>query len=111
MRAFCYISGLGFAPNGVPLIPTQIYSSILDFLHFFVLLYIARHRKAKGEVAACYLIFYSVGRFILEFFRGDIARGSVGILSTSQFIGIFTGLAGIALLIFVRRRNKEQGCL
>ena len=61
----------GFAPNGVPLIPTQIYSSILDFLHFFVLLYIARHRKAKGEVAACYLIFYSVRRFILEFFRGE----------------------------------------
>lgn len=87
-----------FAPNGVPLIPTQIYSSLLDFLHFGLLLLIARHKKTDGQVAACYLIFYSVGRFVLEFFRGDLERGTVGILSTSQFIGIFTGIAGGILL-------------
>lgn len=87
-----------FAPNGVPLIPTQIYSSLLDFLHFGLLLLIARHKKADGQVAACYLIFYSAGRFCLEFLRGDAERGSVGVLSTSQFIGIFTGIAGVLLL-------------
>ena len=58
----------GFAPNGVALIPTQIYSSILDFVHFLLLLYVAKHKKADGQVAACYLIFYSIGRFIIEFF-------------------------------------------
>ena len=61
-----------FAPNNVALIPTQIYSSILDFVHFGVLLLIARHKKSDGQVAACYLIFYSLGRFVLEFFRGDL---------------------------------------
>ena len=49
----------------------------------------AKHKKADGQVAACYLIFYSIGRFVIEFFRGDIERGSVGVLSTSQFISIF----------------------
>lgn len=88
-----------FAPNNIALIPTQIYSSALNFLHFFLLLYVARHTRADGQVAACYLIFYSVGRFIVEFFRGDLERGSVGILSTSQFIGIFTGIAGVILFI------------
>ena len=39
-----------FAPNDVPLIPTQIYSSVLDFLHFALLLYIAKHKKTDGEV-------------------------------------------------------------
>lgn len=38
-----------FAPNHVPLIPTQIYSSILDFAHFFLLLYVAKHKKADGS--------------------------------------------------------------
>lgn len=84
-----------FAPNGVALVPTQIYSSVLDFLHFVVLLLIARRKKFDGQVAACYLIFYSIGRFILEFFRGDLERGSVGNLSTSQFISVFILLAGI----------------
>lgn len=95
-----------FAPNGVALVPTQIYSSILDFVHFAVLLYIARHKKAHGQVAACYMIFYSAGRFCLEFFRGDLIRGSVGSLSTSQFISIFIFAAGILLLTGVSGKKK-----
>ena len=96
-----------FAPNNIPLIPTQIYSSILDFVHFLLLLYVAKHKKADGQVAACYLIFYSIGRFIIEFFRGDIERGSVGSFSTSQFISIFTAIAGI-IVLFVATVNKKD---
>ena len=90
-----------FAPNHVSLIPTQIYSSILDFLHYALLLYLLKHKKADGQVAGSYLVLYSTGRFILEFFRGDLERGSVGMLSTSQFISIFTAIAGIWMLIRV----------
>lgn len=90
-------SDSSFAPNHVALVPTQIYSSLLNFIHFGVLLLIAKHKKADGQVAACYLIFYSAGRFLLEFFRGDLERGSVGILSTSQFISLFTFAAGVIL--------------
>ena len=95
-----------FAPNHVALIPTQLYSSILDFLHFGILLYIARRKNADGQVAAFYLIFYSIGRFVLEFFRGDLIRGSVGSLSTSQFISLFILAAGIAILI-TRTKKKN----
>lgn len=97
-----------FAPNNVSLVPTQIYSSLLDFVHFFILLFIAKRKKADGQVAACYLIFYSIGRFFLEFFRGDLVRGSVGILSTSQFISIFTCTAGIVILAWALKRNKNK---
>ena len=97
-----------FAPNGVPLIPTQIYSSVLDFLHFALLLYIAKHKKTDGEVAAAYLVCYSTGRFILEFFRGDLIRGSVGALSTSQFISIFTGLAGVGMFLLLRKKRNMR---
>lgn len=96
-----------YAPNHVALIPTQIYSSLLDFLHFGVLIWIARHKKTDGQVAACYLLFYSIGRFVLEFFRGDLERGSVGILSTSQFISIFIGFAGVVLLLLVSKRKRH----
>ena len=94
-----------FAPNHVALIPTQIYSSILDFAHFFVLLYISHHKKKDGQVAACYLIFYSIGRFILEFFRGDLIRGSVGGLSTSQFISLFILAAGLVIIVGRSKKN------
>ncbi|MDO4648364.1 MAG: prolipoprotein diacylglyceryl transferase [Eubacteriales bacterium] len=96
-----------FAPNGVPLIPTQIYSSLLDFCHFFLLVYLAKKVKKSGQVAACYLIFYSLGRFVLEFFRGDLERGSVGALSTSQFIGIFTFGAGVLLYLGIAKFGRD----
>jgi len=43
----------------------------------------------------------------LEFYRGDLIRGNVGALSTSQFISIFTVAAGIAL--FVSSGKKKSG--
>jgi phosphatidylglycerol:prolipoprotein diacylglycerol transferase len=101
-----------YAPAGVRLIPTQLLSSGLDFLHFFVLILIAKRAKADGQVAGFYLVFYSVGRFVLEFFRGDLARGKVGTLSTSQFISIFLLAAGCAIILLcgIRSRNVYEKC-
>ena len=96
-----------FAPNHVALIPTQVYSSVLDFVHFGLLIFIAGRKKSDGQVAACYLIFYSLGRFVLEFFRGDLIRGSVGMLSTSQFISLFTGAAGVVMLYAVSKKKAS----
>jgi len=86
------------APNGIPLFPTQLFSSAGDFLIALVLILYARKTRSTGKVGGLYLILYSVGRFIIEFFRSD-ERGSVGFLSTSQFIAIFM-LAGGLLLCF-----------
>jgi phosphatidylglycerol:prolipoprotein diacylglycerol transferase len=101
-----------FAPRDVQLIPTQPISSALDFLNFFALLLISRRIKADGQVAGFYLVFYSVGRFILEFFRGDLERGSIAGISTSQFISIFLFLIGVAIIVIrglsVRRAPKED---
>ena len=97
-----------YAPNHVALIPTQLYSSGLDFLHFLLLLLIARNKKADGQVTAWDKPFPTELRFVLEFFRGDLIRGSVGVLSTSQFISLFTGIAGIVLLVLVAKKRSPQ---
>jgi phosphatidylglycerol:prolipoprotein diacylglycerol transferase len=101
-----------FAPNGVHLVPTQLISSALDFLLFVFLVLLYRRKKhIPGQCMAAYLICYSAGRFVLEFFRGDLIRGSVGIVSTSQFISIFTLFAGIVLLIIVNKRGNVYDIL
>lgn len=97
-----------YAPNGVSLVPTQLISSGLNFVHFLILIWFAKKKKGDGQVGALYLILYSIGRFILEYFRGDLLRGSVGTLSTSQFISIFTVIAGIALF-WAAGRKKDNG--
>ncbi len=84
------------APNGVSLFPTQIFSGVGDFIIALILILYARKPRAAGKVGGLYLILYSVCRFAIEFFRSD-ARGSVGVLSTSQFIAIFMLVSGALL--------------
>lgn len=97
-----------YAPNGIRLVPTQLISSGLDFLHCFLLLFYAKRKKADGQVAALYLICYSIGRFILEYFRGDLVRGNVGRFSTSQFISIFLLIAGVVFFVVLRITAKKE---
>lgn len=87
-----------YAPNGVKLLPTQLISSGLDFMLCIVLILLDRKKKGDGQIAGAYLVLYSIGRFILEFYRGDLIRGNVGALTTSQFIAIFVALAGVILI-------------
>jgi phosphatidylglycerol:prolipoprotein diacylglycerol transferase len=84
------------APAGIDLHPTQIYSSIFDFLLGFLLIYYSKEERETGKVMGLYLIIYSIGRFLVEFLRND-PRGNVGVLSTSQFIAIFTLVFGIII--------------
>lgn len=100
-----------FAPSGVSLIPIQLIASGLDFLLFVILSFYENRKKTDGQVTALYLIFYSIGRFILEFFRGDLIRGNVGVLSTSQFISIFIFMLGSWILLskqFSIGKNKAS---
>lgn len=96
----------GLAPAGVKLLPTQLFMSAGDFLIALVLILYARKNKIDGNVGAGYLILYGIGRFCIEFLRND-SRGSVGVLSTSQFISIFIVAIGIGLLIFNTIKVKK----
>lgn len=97
-----------FAPNDIPLIPTQIYSSFLDFANASILFFLSGKLKTDGQTAAFYLIFYSIGRFAIEFLRGDLERGSIGVLSTSQFLSIFIFLTGISMLLFLQSQKNNS---
>lgn len=113
------------APPHVPLIPTQPIMAAGNFVIFTILtvLYVlscpggsgeeksaAKIRYIPGVPTALYLMMYSAGRFVIEYFRDD-PRGSVGPLSTSQFIAIFIFAAALLLLLYIlrsRNANKAQ---
>lgn len=106
---YIVFSNSDYAPNGLHLIPTQLISSGLDFLNFAVLTLIYRKYKDRtGMTTVCYLFFYCIGRFFVEFLRGDVIRGSVGILSTSQFISVLVAAAACLILVSMNRKRKVQ---
>ena len=97
------------APNGVPLFPMQIVEAICNFIIFIILL--ATYKKFIGtyKSVGLYLILYSIVRFILEFFRGDLIRGIYFTLSTSQWISIVLFIVGIAIFIYEYKKGISQG--
>lgn len=102
-----YPAGVGSAaPAGIPLLPTQLFESAFCFLLCLFLCLLFKRRTKNGTVTGWYFILYGIWRFFIEFFRSD-DRGAVFGLSTSQFIGIFVVLAGIAILIFFKTDIKR----
>ena len=97
-----------YAPNGVKMIPTQLISSAGMFLIAFALFWYARYAKKAGQVGAMYMILYSIGRFLVEFLRGDLIRGQVGFLSTSQFISVFLVIIGVGLWIYFGKKGLDR---
>lgn len=98
-------------PLDTPLHPTQLYESFTVTLLFLFLLWLSNRKRFHGQVSLVYLFAYAVIRFVIEFYRGDAARGTVlgGWVSTSQFIAILVVLAVAAVYPYLRRRRPADG--
>jgi len=95
-------------PLGVPLHPTQLYEAGAEFIILMVLLWSERKgRPFAGRTFWLYMLLYAVSRFIIEFYRGD-ERGSVGVLSTSQFISVLLAPLAIAMLVYLSRVRAPE---
>jgi phosphatidylglycerol:prolipoprotein diacylglycerol transferase len=95
-------------PMDLPLHPSQIYESLLTLGIFVVVMWIARRKRFHGQVILAYLALYAAGRFALEYFRGDAARGMVfgGVLSTSQFIAAVMFVSAVLLYPYLARKQR-----
>ena len=82
--------------------PTQLYEALLN-LAVYALMWTAITRKPRhGTLVALYLVSYPVGRFIIEFFRGDPRIRFTG-LTLAQLTSLAMITAGVALWTRLRR--------
>lgn len=90
----------------LPVHPTQLYESLACLTIAAACLILIHPRKRyDGQVFAAFLALYAVARFALEVLRRD-DRGGLGILSTSQWLGIVL-LAGAAAIHLLRRPKRS----
>lgn len=125
-RIGCYFSGccygiettdpsLMFFPmsvqiDGVWHLATMFYESLWNLIGFGVLILMLRYLniKQRGAIAGTYLIFYGVGRAIIETFRGDSLTFMSG--KISQIVGIIIIPIGIAIILtyFIKDKLKVK---
>lgn len=99
-----------------PLYPTQLMESLLNLMNFaFLLWFYFREQRYKGQIFLLYIFNYSIIRFVIEYFRGDLDRGYVigGIqhpftsLSVPQLISL-TGITISVILHIILSSKKKK---
>lgn len=83
--------------------PTFLYESLLNLFGFFLLLALRRSNPRRGELFLTYVIYYSVVRFFIEFFRTDALMLTEN-LRMAQVISVL--LIVLALFVGLYRRKK-----
>ncbi len=112
--------GLSFPVHAVPL-----YEALGELAIFaFLVLWLRPRRRYAGELLLAWIALYGPLRFVLEFFRGDEARGylaelsveplnrllglapgTVTMLSTSQAFSLAVAAVAMGVWIWLRRRG------
>lgn len=103
--------------RGIPLHPTQVYSSLAGLSLFAGLRWLRGRQSFDGQVFGIFLIAYALMRSVIEAVRLDLERGFVlpdllgEAISTSQAISLPIIALGVALLVLGRRSAEQEGTL
>ena len=90
--------------NNAPRFPVQLLEAFINFILFIVLMIYGRKPRKKGSILGIYLICYAIIRFCVEFLRGDVERGILFGVSTSQWISLLLIPVGLYIIF---RKDKE----
>jgi phosphatidylglycerol:prolipoprotein diacylglycerol transferase len=91
-----------------PIVPTQLISSVDLLTIFFVLSWLRRQDRWRGQLFPFFLLFYSVHRFGIEFLRADHLPIFLH-LTVAQFASIFVAI--LALIILWKGKNLSEGAV
>lgn len=95
-------AGLQFPEQAIH--PTQLYEMVLNLL-IFLLLWKVRHKTSiQGSLFLLYMILYSAGRIVVEYFRADQLT-YLGNISAAQSIGVAGIIIGSGFMIILSKKR------
>jgi len=96
---------LPFLPD--PIHPTQLYESLFCFVLAGFLFFLWQKRLRPGIVSASYFLLYAIGRFFLEFVRGDNTHVFAG-FTLPQLMSLMFILLSCAAFVAIRRYGHSR---
>ena len=104
----------GGAAGTMPRHPSQLYEALLEGIVLFCVLQFLSRRKPvlpQGTFMGVFVMGYGIVRFLVEFVRvPDAQLGYLlgGVITMGQLLSLPLVIAGLALIIFARHRNRPQ---
>jgi phosphatidylglycerol:prolipoprotein diacylglycerol transferase len=102
----------GFVPHGagsLPVHPTELYEAAVGLIGAGLAAIPVLRGRRDGQAFATFLATYAVGRFALEFLRGDQDRGQALGLSTAQWVSV--AIVAALFAAWARRRSSTGAVL
>lgn len=100
-----YTNPLSTVPVGIGIFPVQLVEACLLISLSLILFFMCL--KGKTNLLFIYLGSYCLIRFVLEKYRFDSERGSIGVLSVSQFISLIVFGLTLAAWFIISFKNKK----
>ncbi len=85
--------------------PTFLYESLWNFIGIFVLLYYKRFKAFNGEVFCTYMIWYGIGRTLIEGLRSDSLY--IGFMRVSQVLSVCLVIVGLLIIVYNRKKLRK----
>lgn len=98
--------GFYFPVHEQILIPTQAYSSLILIFIFITLRILQERPHRPGEIFFLYLLFYSIKRFVIEFWRADNPH-IIFDLTLFQVLSILLFFLAVIKLILIKKTKIE----
>ena len=100
------------AQQSLPVYPVQLYEAGYNLVVYLALLWMFRRQPRAGFTTALYLVLYAVGRFVLEFWRGDHAsRASWAGFSPGQLVSVPLAVTGVVIAVVLLRAKSKTVCV
>ena len=95
----------GMKINGNYYYPTFLYESLWNILGFLIMLILRRRKRLKvGVLTGFYLMWYSTGRYVIEYFRTDSLM--LGDIKVAMLVSIIFFISGLLIIIFKNKGSK-----
>ncbi len=97
----------GMSINGRACVqPLFLYESIWMMIGLIMLLIYQKHKHINGEIFLIYIMWYGVGRSVLETFRQEEYILQIWGMPMSQNVAIIAFLVALVLYIYLRKKNN-----
>ncbi len=98
-------NGTGY-DGSLPVHPTFLYESLWCLIGFLILHFVSKKAyKFKGQIFSMYVMWYGLGRFMIEGLRTDSLM--LGTMRVSQIVAALSVLGGAALFFVLRARHNS----
>ena len=88
--------------------PTFLYESVWNLIGFVFLHFLSKKRRFDGQIFACYVAWYGLGRAWIEGLRTDSLYIGQGGIRVSQLLAVISLVLAVGWILFVLLYKKPQ---